>query len=169
MKSRANTINKLRAVAPASICGSDAAFTLVEVLAALLFMAIVIPVAVQGLQIASRAGEVAQRKGEAARVAERVLNENIVTTNWSQSTQNGTVFEGLREFRWTLSNEIWTQGTTNQILPGQSASGQVNTVQPIVNQFTANQIPMNLLTVEVTYAVQNQDYSVRLSTLVPSQ
>src|SRR5258708_1459026 len=79
-----------------------AAFTLVEVLAALLFMAIVIPVAVQGLQLASRAGEVAQRKSEAARVAERVLNENLVITNSIQSSQTGTIIEGTREFRWTL-------------------------------------------------------------------
>ena len=148
---------------------SNAAFTLVEVLAALLFMAIVIPVAVQGLQIASRAGEVAQRKGEAARVAERILNESVVTTNYSGSSQSGTVFEGLREFRWTLHSEQWSQGTTNQVLPGQSASGQVNNVQPVVNQFAASQIPMSLLTVEVTYPVQGRDYSVSLSTLVPAQ
>ena len=147
----------------------QAAFTLVEVLAALLFMAIVIPVAVEGLQIASRAGEVAQRKAEAARVADRILNESIVTTNYAQSTQSGTVFEGLREFHWTLQSAAWSQGSTNQALPGQSSSGQVNSVQPTVNQFTAGQIAMNLLTVVVTYPVQGRDYSVSLSTLAPSQ
>src|ERR1035438_10887635 len=66
---------------------SAAGFTLAEVLAALLFMAIVIPAAIEGLHIASRAGTVATRKGEAARVAQRVLAENLVTTNWSQSVQ----------------------------------------------------------------------------------
>ena len=49
-----------------------AAFTLAEVLAALLFMAIVIPVALEGLRIASLAGQVGERKAAAARVAERV-------------------------------------------------------------------------------------------------
>ena len=52
-------------------------FTLAEVLAALVFMAIVIPVALSGLSVASRAGEVSVRKAEAALVAERVLNENV--------------------------------------------------------------------------------------------
>src|SRR6266513_339917 len=66
----------------------EAAFTLAEVLAALLFMAIVIPVAVQGLRIASRAGSVAERKSAAARVAEKILNENLVTTNWNRSEQS---------------------------------------------------------------------------------
>ncbi|MGH8024911.1 MAG: PulJ/GspJ family protein, partial [Limisphaerales bacterium] len=49
-------------------------FTLAETLAALVFMAIIIPAAVEALHVASGAGEIAVRKGEAARVADRVLN-----------------------------------------------------------------------------------------------
>ncbi len=118
---------------------SQAGFTLAEVLAALLFMAIVIPVAVQGLQIASRAGTVAERKGEAARVAEKVLNESLVTSNWNKSILNGSVLEGTREYRWTLRSDAWYED--------------------------ARQDAPHLLSVEVMYSVRNQDYSVRLSTL----
>lgn len=116
-----------------------AGFTLAEVLAALLFMAIVIPVALEGLRIASRAGEVAARKGEAALVAERILNESLVTTNWNKSLQSGTVIQRAREFRWTLRNDPWTQDP--------------------------NQTVIRQLSVEVLYAAQGQDYAVRLSTL----
>jgi len=118
---------------------SQSAFTLAEVMAALVFMAIVIPVALEGLSIASRAGEVAARKSEAALVAERVLNENLVTTNWTQALQNGTVRQGLRDFPWTLRNDPW--------------NGDPNLSD------------MRLLTVEVKFAAQSKDYSVRLSTL----
>ena len=45
----------------------QAGFTLAEVLAALVFMAIVIPAAVHGLRLAGMAGEVAQRKTVAVR------------------------------------------------------------------------------------------------------
>jgi type II secretory pathway pseudopilin PulG len=83
-----------------------AGFTLAEVLAALLFLAIVIPAAVEALHVASLAGEVAARKGQAARVADRILSESLVTTNWSQ-TQNGTVTEGAEEFRWKLTSQNW--------------------------------------------------------------
>jgi type II secretory pathway pseudopilin PulG len=148
---------------------SRTGFTLVEVLAALLFMAIVIPVAVQGLQIASRAGEVAQRKVQAARVAERILNENIVTTNWTQSSQSGTVVEGTREFRWTMLNQPWSQNTTNQIPAETATAGQLAGGQPQVSSSATSQTTMNLLSVEVVYKVQNRDYSVSLSTLVNSQ
>ena len=65
------------------------------------------------------------------------MNESIVTTNWNQSSQSGTVNEGVRgEFNWTLNNEPWSQD------------------------------PMRLLTVEVKYKVQDRDYNVQLSTLV---
>jgi Tfp pilus assembly protein PilV len=83
-----------------------AGFTLAEVLAALLFLAIVIPAAVEALHVASLAGEVAARKGQAARVADRILSESLVTTNWSQ-TQNGTVTEGAEEFRWKFTSQNW--------------------------------------------------------------
>ena len=115
-------------------------FTLAEVLAALLFMAIVVPVAMEGLHIASLAGAVAQRKGQAARIAERVLNESLVTTNWSQSIQSGTTIEGQRQFRWTLRNDPWTQDPAQNV--------------------------MHQLSVEVLFAAQNREYSVKLSTLV---
>jgi len=119
------------------------AFTLAEVLAALLFLAIVIPVALEGMHVASRAGSVAVRKREAARVAERILNESLVTTNWNNGgSQVGAVVEGIRQFQWTLRNEPWN-----------------------VDQNTST---MRLLSVEVTYAAQGQNYSVRLSTLVDS-
>lgn len=117
-----------------------AAFTLAEVLAAMLFMAIVIPVAVDALHTASLAGEVGMRKAEAARVADRILNENIVTANWNQSGVNGTTTENGHEFRWTFRNQMWPEDST-----------------------------MQLLTTEVSFAAGGREYSMRLNTLVSSQ
>ena len=127
---------------PGSKASRQAGFTLAEVLAALLFMAIVIPAAIEGMHIASLAGTVAARKSEAARVAQRVLAESLVTTNWNQSVQSGTVTEGQRQFRWTLRSDPWGQDPTQNVI--------------------------RLLSVEVTFQAQNRDYSVRLSTLVDS-
>ncbi|MGA9453436.1 MAG: hypothetical protein WBW41_19085 [Verrucomicrobiia bacterium] len=115
------------------------AFTLAEVLAAMLFLAIVIPTAVEALHVSSLAGEVAARKGAAARIADRVLNESLVMTNWNNGVQNGTVSEGALDFRWTLSSQPWPQDT------------------------------MQLLTAQVTFQAQGKDYSVKLSTLANLQ
>ena len=91
-----------------------AAFTLAEVLAALLFLAIVIPTAVEAVHVASLAGEVAARKSGAVRVAERVLNESLVTTNWT-SQQSGTVTEGGVDDQWKLTSQTWPQEALQQV------------------------------------------------------
>ena len=149
---------------------AEGGFTLAEVLAAMLFMAIVIPVAVQGLRIASLAGEVAERKSQAARIAESVLVDNLVATNARPTRLDGVAYEGTREFRWTLQNGEWSQGLTNRMSAGASALNQMAGSQPTVDQFSANQVTMNLVTVEVTYPVQGRDFTIRLSTLVnPNQ
>jgi type II secretory pathway pseudopilin PulG len=116
-----------------------AAFTLAEVLAALVFMAIVIPVAIEGLQIANLAGQVGQRKAAAARIAERVLNELTVTGQTLNNAQSGVVDEAPYEYKWTSRSENWSQDA------------------------------MRLVTVQVAFAVQGRDYDVRLSTLVSNQ
>ena len=103
-------------------------------------VAVLLAVALAGLSMASRAGEVAARKSEAALVADRVLSESIVTTNWNRNLQTGTVRQGLREFAYTMRNEPWNQD------PNQNA--------------------MRLLSVEVKYAAQGRELSLRLSTLV---
>ena len=148
---------------------AQAGFTLAEVLAALLFMAIVIPVAMQGLRVASRAGVVAVRKAEAARVADRLLNESIVTTNWNQSMQSGVVIEDDRSYRWSLRNEQWNQSLTSPAVSRPMGAGLTVASQPTLNQATANQVTMTLLTVEVSYVVQSQEFNVRESTLVNAQ
>jgi len=112
------------------------AFTLAEVLAAMMFMAIVIPVAVDGLRIASAAGELAVHKAEAARVAERELNEIAVTATGGITAQNGTVQEGGHSYQWKLHSELWPRDS------------------------------MQLLTMEVTFTSRDRAYSTRLSTLV---
>ncbi len=113
-----------------------AGFTLAEVLAALVFMAIVIPVAVGGVRIASLAGQVAERKAAAVRVAERVLNELVLNRQWQQPAQTGTVREGLHDYRWSMQLDAWPESS------------------------------LRLLTVRVTYTVQGKEYEVSLSSLV---
>src|SRR5512140_1594964 len=85
------------------------AFTLVEVLAALLMMAIIIPVAMEGMSVASRVGVLGQRKAVAMRVAERVLNELIVESQSQQSSASGTAVEGDASYPWSMHVENWTE------------------------------------------------------------
>jgi type II secretory pathway pseudopilin PulG len=115
------------------------AFTLAEVLAAMMFMAIVIPVAVQGLRVASLAGEVGKRKIIAARIGNKILNELKVTGQLQSSTQSGVVKEGGLQYNWSVRSQTWTEDSTS---------------------------PMIQAMVTVTYAAQGKNYDVKLTTLV---
>src|SRR5439155_21795220 len=100
------------------------------------FRAIVTPVAVEGLRIANLAGKVGERNATAARIAERVLNELIVTGQLRGAIQNGVVQEGAQQYQWSIRSEPWPADA------------------------------MLLVTVQVIFPVQGRDYDVRLSTLV---
>lgn len=134
------------------------AFTLAETLVAMLFMAIVIPAAIQGVSIANRAGVVARHKREAAHLAERLLNETIVTnqlpnedsltfddTSWMLEEHQGE-FEEAPNYRWELWGEPW--GEDYLFLSEET------------------EITLHLITAEVFFTAQGQEYSVRLSTIV---
>jgi type II secretory pathway pseudopilin PulG len=116
-----------------------AAFTLMEVLAALIFMAIVIPVALQALRVASLAGEVGERKKAAARIGQSVLDEMRASSQSQNAITSGQVKQGSRNYSWTINTETWPEDA------------------------------MRLATVDVAFVVQGKNYDVRLSTLLPPQ
>lgn len=115
-----------------------AAFTLVEVLAALLMMAIIIPVAMEGMSVASRAGVLGTRKAAAMRVAERLLNEVLIENQLQQTTGGGTLVDGDVSYPWTMRTENWSEDA------------------------------MQVMTVTVSFVVQGNSYDVSLSTLLPA-
>ena len=117
--------------------GASRGFTLAEVLAALLMMAIIIPVAMEGMSVASRAGILANRKAIAMRVAERVLNELIIEGQTQQSSASGTTTEGETSYPWAMRTETWPEDAMQQ------------------------------MTVTVTFTVQGDPFDVSLTTLLP--
>jgi prepilin-type N-terminal cleavage/methylation domain-containing protein len=91
------------------------AFTLVEILAALLMMGIIIPVAMEGMSVASRVGVLGQRKAAAMRIAEQVLNTVIIEGNTTRASDSGTIDEGVFSYPWTLRSEPWTSEAMSQL------------------------------------------------------
>lgn len=115
------------------------AFTLIEVLAALLMMAIVIPVAMEGMSVVSRVGVLGQRKAAAMRVAERLLNELVIENQQQpQSSGSGTIADGDTTYPWTMRSEPWSEDAMLQ------------------------------LTVTVNFVVRGNTYEVSVSTLLPA-
>jgi len=115
---------------------SRAGFTLAEVLAAMLFLAILVPVIVEGLTLSNRAGVVAERKATALMLADRQLSELQLSSEWMLAEQRGDFGAEWPNYRWELTQSAWRYDN------------------------------MIELTVEVIFTVQGREHRVPLSTLV---
>jgi Tfp pilus assembly protein PilV len=116
-------------------------FTFVEVFAALVFLAILVPAVVEGLLIANRASEAAERGNAAGELAENKLNELLLSSTSGQVAVDsqgdfGTDWPG---YRWQTNQQTWDQDNVNS---------------------------MTQLSVEVYYPVQGKERNVTLTTLI---
>ena len=119
---------------------SRGGFTFVEVLAALLFLAVVVPAVVTALTVANRASEITDRGTLAGELAENKLNELLIDNAWqTASATTGTFGDDLPGYRYEVSVNDWATDTANAV---------------------------SELRVEVFYPVQGKERSLHLSTLV---
>lgn len=114
----------------------QAGFTFAEILASMVFVALVIPTALYGISLANRAGTIADRTTEATRLADAMLHEILLTGQWEYGSDKGDFGEERPMYRWVLTTENWDVDD------------------------------MKIVTVLVYFEVQQQTYNVRLSTLV---
>ena len=99
-------------------------------------MAIVIPVALQGISVANRAGIGAGRKEVAVQLAVNMLNQLSVSNLWQNAQVSGTFDLDYPGYTWTLHQQAWPSDAMQQ------------------------------LTLEIAYPLQGRTLSVELSTLV---
>ena len=140
----------------------SAAFTLVEILASLLFLAIAVPAIVGALSVASRTSEVTERSSIAGGLAENKLNEMLVDNAWQSAAQgNGDFGEDFPSYRWQMSTQTWAGGTPT------TGTGATPTTTTTTTGATGTS-SLSELSVEVFYPVQGSERSVRLTTVVNS-
>ena len=101
-------------------------------------MAILIPVTMQAVSVASRAGTLGQRKATAMRIAERVLDEQILSGQLATATPYGSITEGSLTYSWTMRSDPWPEDIA---------------------------VTLNVVTVRVEFSVQGSPYDVAVSTL----
>lgn len=114
----------------------ERAFTFVEILAAMLFLGILMPVVIGALQVSNRAAVLSERSAIAAQLAENELAELQLDDAWTSASSSGDFGEDYPDYRWELTKADWESGTMTQ------------------------------LQLAVIFKVQGQDHDVRLSTLV---
>lgn len=84
-----------------------AAFTFVEVLAALVFLGILMPVVISALTISNQTGMLADRSTTALQLAENELNELLVTQTWLSGSSRGDFGQQWPGYRWELQRRTW--------------------------------------------------------------
>ena len=111
-------------------------FTFVEILAAMLFLGILMPVVIGALQVSNRAAVVSERSGVAGQLAENKLGELLLGDAWTSAGASGDFGTDWPGYRWELTKADWENGA------------------------------MTELQLAVVFQVQGSERDVRLSTLV---
>ncbi len=114
------------------------AFTLIEVLAAMLLIAIVLPAVMKSIAVATGTASVARRRTEAAGLAQTKLSELVATDQWEGGVLSGT-FADWPDYSWEASVAPW---------PGDTSSASIQQID-----------------LKVKWVARNQPDSVTLSTL----
>jgi prepilin-type N-terminal cleavage/methylation domain-containing protein len=114
-----------------------AGFTLVELLAAMAFLGILMPVVVAALLVSNRAALIAERSTIAMQLGENRLNEMMLAGAWTSESGRGDFGDQWPGYRWELSKSGWEESAA-----------------------------MTELTLDVFYTVQGTERDLRLTTLV---
>src|SRR5215213_11518039 len=93
-------------------------FTLTEVLATLLLVAIVLPSVMQGISLATAAAGTARQRSEATALAESKLNELVATNQWQSGGLSGDFGEQGEQFAgyaWQAEVQSWVEPSARQL------------------------------------------------------
>jgi len=91
------------------------AFTLVEVLAALMLVAIILPAAMKGISLATAAASLARREMVAVSLAETRLAELLVTGEWQNGNLSGDMGEEWPGYRWSAEVTDWEDAPMREV------------------------------------------------------
>ena len=130
----------LRAFVPSCLREENAraAFTFVEILAALIFLAILLPAVFEGITLANRASVLAERQAVAVELTQNKLAELTLDDTWTSADPRGDFGPDWPGYRWESTQTAWDMDT------------------------------MTVLTVQTFFPVQGREQSLSLSTLVSS-
>ncbi len=99
----------------ARLNGRTAGFTFVEILASMLFLAILMPTVLSALALSNRAGIVAERTATAMQLAENRLTEAIVDGTWATNSGGGDFGDDWPGYRWELTTREWSEDTMTEL------------------------------------------------------
>jgi len=91
-------------------------FTLVEILATFVLIAIILPVAMNGISMAAKLASQAKHRVEAATLAQEILNNQILSGDYEDGDQEGEAAGDSIEYSWRLEVLDWEEEDSMQQL-----------------------------------------------------
>ena len=90
-------------------------FTFVEMLAAMAFLAILIPVVVSALMVSNRAAGIVERSTIAAQLGENRLGEMMLGDAWTTESSRGDFGAEWPGYRWEMKQTDWNAGGMTEL------------------------------------------------------
>lgn len=99
--------------------GRVRAFTLIEALAALLLVAIVLPVVMRAVSVGTTSASQSRRRTEAASLAQSKLSELVATQDWKAGALSGSFDlaygDAAPEYAWRVDVRPWNEPYVKQL------------------------------------------------------
>ncbi len=90
-------------------------FTFIELLATVVLIGIIMPVAMHSIALCASLGGQARRQIEAASLAGTRLTELTASDDWKTSQKAGDFGDDWPGYRWTAEVSSWTDSTMSQL------------------------------------------------------
>jgi len=90
-------------------------FTFVELLATIVLIAIIMPVAMRTISLCTRLAGLSRRQIEAASLARMKLTELTASQDWQTGARAGDFGSDWPAYRWTADVSNWTDSIVSQI------------------------------------------------------
>ena len=90
-------------------------FTFAELLATIVLIAIIMPVAMRSIALCTRLGGLSRKEIEAASLARMMLTELTASDDWRSSGKAGDFGTDWPGYRWTADVTNWTDSIVSQI------------------------------------------------------
>lgn len=95
--------------------GRHGGFTFIELLATVVLIAVIMPVAMRTIGLCTRLAGQSRRQIEAASLAKTKLTELTVTGDWESGNQKGDFGTDWPGYAWEAAVTSWTDSTMRQV------------------------------------------------------
>ncbi len=90
-------------------------FTFIELLATVVLIAVIMPVAMRSIGLCTRLAGQSRRQIEAASLAKAKLTELIVTGDWESGAKRGDFEKQWPGYEWSVTVTNWTDASVRQV------------------------------------------------------